>query len=446
MKSTLLFCAVLLTLPVGAATHAVLPGTSIQAKINLAAPGDIVAIFGGTYNEDLTVNKAIRLVEVSGQEVTITGSITWTGVVDAPPFEGFVAGSPGKGISVANTTGLIFRNLDARPGTGVSSSGATTTLKIIDSQLSNLSSDGGTVEISRSTVTDGITQTAGILHTSGVTVRFFYTQANAQRTVAYRTTVTEDVGWRSNCAWFGYSKARSFQFYGNGAKVVVVGSEIDRQGAEACAVRLHSTGTQYLISNCNIHNLRWRSTPTEEYGIWLVGGGNSAVIQNNSIRMINNGNPSTLDDSDGIRIQDTTAVKIRNNILFGCMYEINAPFGVVAQNNLEWSNTSHWKGYQVRGGISSESNLEADPLFAAGLEPKLQPTSPCINAGTPDARYNDRDGSRNDIGPSGGAWFDPDGWTTENPVVISFDLSPDQVLEGVEPEVILSEGMAVSAP
>jgi hypothetical protein len=31
-------------------------------------------------------------------------------------------------------------------------------------------------------------------------------------------------------------------------------------------------------------------------------------------------------------------------------------------------------------------------------------------------------------------------------VVISFDLLPDQVLEGVDTEVILSEGQAVSVP
>jgi hypothetical protein len=85
-------------------------------------------------------------------------------------------------------------------------------------------------------------------------------------------------------------------------------------------------------------------------------------------------------------------------------------------------------------------------LFIDGNPYKLAAGSPCINAGTSDPRYNDRDGTRNDIGPSGGAWFDPDGWTRENPVVISFDLSPDQVLEGVDTEVILSEGQAVSAP
>ena len=69
-----------------------------------------------------------------------------------------------------------------------------------------------------------------------------------------------------------------------------------------------------------------------------------------------------------------------------------------------------------------------------------------IDAGVDNPLYNDRDGTRNDAGPSGGVWFDPDGWTTEKPVVISFEVSSDLVLEGVDTEVILSEGQAVSAP
>ena len=93
-----------------AATHAVLPGASIQAKINLAVAGDIIAIFGGTYNEDLTIDKAVRLVEVSGQQVILNGNVTFSGVTNCPPFEGFTVGSPGRGINVNNTTGLVFRN------------------------------------------------------------------------------------------------------------------------------------------------------------------------------------------------------------------------------------------------------------------------------------------------------------------------------------------------
>jgi hypothetical protein len=103
-------------------------------------------------------------------------------------------------------------------------------------------------------------------------------------------------------------------------------------------------------------------------------------------------------------------------------------------------------GFQIRGGVVPSNNISVDPLFVADQAPKLQAGSPCINAGTPDPLYNDRDGSQNDIGPAGGAWFDPEGWTTDKPVVISFDLSPEQVLEGADTEVVISNGGAVSQP
>jgi len=285
------------------------------------------------------VNKAVRLVEVSGQDVTITGNITWTGVADAPPFEGFAAGSAGKGITVTNTTGLIFRNLDARAGLAGVNTFGTTTLKIIDSQLYGLVPQGGMVEISRSSLTAGIDQSAGILHTTGVTVGTnFYTLDGAQRTVAFRTTVAGEVTWRSNRSWFGYSKARSFNFAGSGDKVVLVGSEIDRQNAEAFAVALHGSNNQFLVANCNIHNVRWNAGFNQEFGIWMAGGGNSAVIQNNAIRM-NFGGNSSGNDSAGLFIQNSTAVQVRNNIFYGCMREVHANFGVLVQNNLAWSAT-----------------------------------------------------------------------------------------------------------
>ena len=178
-------------------------------------------------------------------------------------------------------------------------------------------------------------------------------------------------------------------------------------------------------------------------GIDLRGGGNKAVIANNYCLLQYYNNNYYAPRGDGIYVRDFTQATIINNVIVGARFGISAPFGALAQNNLYCS--SPWNGRESNGVIA-EGTLYTDPLFVAGEEPKLQATSPCINAGTIDPRYNDRDGSRNDIGPSGGAWFDPDGWTTENPVVISFDLSPDMVLEGVDTEVILSEGQAVSAP
>jgi len=449
---TALLCGIGMT---EAATHAVLPGGSIQAKIDIAVDGDIVAIFGGNYNEDLTINKAIRLVEVSGQQVTLTGNVTFTGVTNCPVFDGFTVGSSGRGITVTDTTGLVFRNLDARLGVGITTSG-TTNLKIADSQLSSVTAGGTTVEISKTSLTGSINQTGGNLFTTSVTVAGnFDTQTAALKTVAFRTTVVGDNTWRSKKNWFGYSEARSFNFIDqNQAKVVVVGNKIDRQGGEANGIYCNVSNSAFLICNNRIVGVGYRSNWNDyfrrwdgqgnENGIDLRGGGNSALIANNYCQMQHLGGDGEV-WGVGVYVRDFTQVSILNNVIVGARYGIAAPFGALAQNNLYWA--SPWGGsLREVNGVIAEGTLYTDPLFVTDQAPTLQPTSPCLNAGTPDPRYNDRDGSRNDIGPSGGAWFDPDGWITENPVVISFDLSPDMVLEGVDTEVILSEGQAVSAP
>ncbi len=72
--------------------------------------------------------------------------------------------------------------------------------------------------------------------------------------------------------------------------------------------------------------------------------------------------------------------------------------------------------------------LNSDPKFTADYN--LQPSSPCINKGPPDPRYNDRDGSRNDIGMFGGHSFIPDGKTTDKPIVLGLDVAPIAVPVG----------------
>lgn len=443
MKKYLLTFILSCHLPAYAVTHAVMPGTSIQAKIDIAVAGDIVAIFGGTYNEDLTINKAIRLVEVSGQQVTLTGNVTFTGVTNCPVFDGFTVGSSGRGITVTNTTGLVFRNLDARSGSGITTSG-TTNLKIADSQLSSVTAGGTTVEISKTSLTGGINQTGGNLFTTSVTVAGnFDTQTAALKTVAFRTTVTGDNTWRSKKNWFGYSTARSCNFFdANLAKIVVIGCLIDRLGAEANGIYCNVSNSQIDIFNNKIIRVGHGYFRSEN-GIELLGGGNKATINNNYCHLIYYGVDKGT-RGEGVCVRDFSDALIMNNIVIGARYGVSAPFGTIAKNNLYWQ--SPWPSNRETSGVVAEGTLYTDPLFVTDQAPTLQPTSPCINAGTSDPRYNDRDGSRNDIGPSGGPWIDPDGWTTENPVVISFDLSPDMVLEGVDTEVILSEGQAVSAP
>jgi hypothetical protein len=279
----------------------------------------------------------------------------------------------------------------------------------------------------------------------------FDTQPSAQQTIAFRTVVAGDCNWRSKKAWFGYSEARSFNFSDTSeAKVVLVGNKIDRQRGFANGVYCNVANCSFLIANNIIQQVAYRGRywnwegNYDARGIDLRGGGNKATISNNYIQLQYNGYDSGV-RGDGIYVRDFAQATITNNLIVGARFGIAAPFGAAAQNNLYWD--SPWEGAALEAdGVVAEGTLYTNPLFVENEAPKLQPTSPCLNAGTPDPRYNNRDGTRNTIGPSGGAWFDPDGWTTPNPVVVSFDVSPDQVLEGVDTEVILSEGLAVSAP
>jgi hypothetical protein len=459
-----------------AATHAVLPGTSIQAKIDIAVAGDIVAIFGGTYNEDITVNKSIRLVEVSGQQVILTGNVTFSNITNAPSFEGFTFGSSGRGIILNSTTGMIFRNLTGTSSSGITANGAssiqvlnsdvtdvtingTSTLKLRDSSINSLLMNGASAECSNSTLRGGINQSAGVLHTNKITVAGnFETQSAAQKTMAFRTVVNGDCVWRSKKNWFGYSEALSCNFQDQtGAYVVLIGNKIDRQGGEANGIFSNISNSKIFIGNNRIlrvgygswygrggssNYLGWYNQDNEN-GIDLRGVNNTAIIVNNYCHLTHNGNPDTGLHGVGIYVRDFTQATIINNLVVGARNGIAAPFGAAALNNLYWS--SPWN-LREDNGVLAEGTLYTDPLFVTNNAPTLQSTSPCINAGTADPRYNNRDGSRNTIGPSGGPWIDPDGWTTDNPVVISFDLSTDMVLEGVDTEVILSEGQAVSAP
>jgi len=102
-----------------------------------------------------------------------------------------------------------------------------------------------------------------------------------------------------------------------------------------------------------------------------------------------------------------------------------APLGVVVQNNLYYK-TSSLSTTRVAGGVIHSGSIIADPKFtdSANGDFTLQATSPAINAGPPDPQYNDRDGTRNDIGMFGGHNFIPDGRTTDKPIVIGLDVAP----------------------
>ena len=64
--------------------------------------------------------------------------------------------------------------------------------------------------------------------------------------------------------------------------------------------------------------------------------------------------------------------------------------------------------------------------------------SPCINAGPPDAIYNNRDGTRNTIGYTGGPFFNPANYTNNNPMVFFLLTGQQTVLSGLQTNISVS--------
>ena len=163
------------------------------------------------------------------------------------------------------------------------------------------------------------------------------------------------------------------------------------------------------------------------------------------------------------------AITVRNNVIKGNVVAINAPGNSVIEYNYA-SNDYHYDrfnadlGFPLTGGcvptFAPDGNgglVDTNTGKAPGSSNLVflkdsgwwsyQGAAADVEAlSSPNPLYNDRDDSRNNLGPSGGPSFDPGAWTTAKPVVISFDLSPESQLAGQGAEVLLSNGIAISAP
>lgn len=265
----MLVALVLSTSVASAATHAVLPGGSIQEKIDLAQPGDIIAIFGGTYSENLTISKPVRLVEVDGAEVEIAGRITFDALADPPAFEGFKAGAPGNGIAVNGCTGLVLKDIDGSNGPGLSITGVSE-VSVVGGVYPQIDQDGGILSVSHARIEGDFNSTV-----------------NSDRTVAYRATIGGRGTWYSRDVWIGYSTAWVFHFYGNDGKRVLVGAEVVGPLYGGPSVIFGGVGNSILMSNSIIDNGQYTSNANGG-PVWYgssaavrIEAGNEAVIANN---------------------------------------------------------------------------------------------------------------------------------------------------------------------
>jgi parallel beta-helix repeat protein len=99
-------------------------------------------------------------------------------------------------------------------------------------------------------------------------------------------------------------------------------------------------------------------------------------------------------NSRGFYSNGSTVAK--NNIVTNSnQYGIYGSYSNLSYNDV-WNNNPNYES----GAVSETGSISQDPLFVnqGNQDFRLLITSPCINSGNPDPKYNDPDGSRNDMG------------------------------------------------
>ena len=174
-----------------------------------------------------------------------------------------------------------------------------------------------------------------------------------------------------------------------------------------------------VINNASsvIRNNKLIISPLTQIGINLNNASNTSISNNiivdsttfgTGISMTNSSNilvtnNTILSHGKGITEKGSTAT-FNNNIISG-----NSDFGIQLSNTSQLNYNDVWGNYFNYGGVDPGVNdISQNPMFEDSAKGnfRLSSLSPCINAGNSDAKYNDLDGTRNDIGAYGGPYAD----------------------------------------
>jgi parallel beta-helix repeat protein len=193
-----------------------------------------------------------------------------------------------------------------------------------------------------------------------------------------------------------------------GSAPLIVGNRIDAQPA-SLAVWVEGTGA--TIRNNTIF------CAEAGFGIGLSNANDTRVFNNFIVDKSSSGEAIVLRSSSNTQILNNTLVTHRrgieeqacqstilNNIVTG-----NADFGLQVSQQTVHDYNDVWNNLvNIVTGPPGANDIAKDPLFVSATSGdfKLRVSSPCINSGNPDPKYNDLDGSRNDIGAFGGPYAD----------------------------------------
>ena len=421
-KISILLCAVLSLASPGlyAATHVVLPGESIQAAITSASPGDQIIIKGGTYvGENITINKNLDIRREQNASVSITGGITFTGLSQLQSFAHFsVTGN----LTVTNSKVYLY---DCNATGNLTTTGSEWTLQECNIG-GNVSSTGSTSKFMRSYLTGNFTH-----------------DTNTTDCTVFQSTIREKLTTKAQRSWIGYNTIRWVRVDKGHAEIV--GNVINGRNGWTTSFGLQITGANTFanVRNNEIFNGAVGSTSNHSnfcVGIWVSTPANATIVNNYIHSWFNpdSWNRRANNCYIGIYVAAPAGeVQILGNKIANCYgtgdyadsgyhhsKSIVAPFqGVTSMYN--------WFGNGSAGGVVGAHNVS---------------TGTVVDLGPPEPRFNDHDGSRNDIGKNGGHAYDSNGTTANRPVILSAELAPLIIQQGVTGTVKIKTRAAVSTP
>lgn len=186
-----------------------------------------------------------------------------------------------------------------------------------------------------------------------------------------------------------------------GTSAIVCGNRIQDNGTSRNLVADY--GILCFKSSCLITN---NLITGNEVGCQIEGAGSDGTtFINNTVA--NN-------TREGLRCHDDSRPAVRNNIITNNVTGVlstGAGSNPILGWNDVWNNSGagNYSGTGSGSSIPGAGSLSVNPVFlpSAPTEFRLATTSPCIDAGNPAAIENDFDGSRNDMGWTGGPCASP---------------------------------------
>jgi hypothetical protein len=391
-----------------AATNVVLAGEDLQAKINAAASGDVMVVQSGTYGGELTINKPLAFVRSGSADLQILGPVTiaTAGTVSFHQYQF------SDRVFVAGNTELTLVGSLLQGSLGITDASCT----LRQSSVKSAAQYG--IQLTNANLT--------MLRSTNGTTLFAIAPTNGNRSIFMTQSGNgnlEATGYRVHCGYSSLAKIAVSQ-----STAVIVGNLVVCNGYGSSIDAKLSTVT---VRNNYLRNGAAQNVPGEVYG-WISNisvEDSVAVIENNTLIATRTYGAWPHPKTIGIKFTgDSSKVDIISNII-----RLNdAPLDTIRREgnppyNIAFNFVSTPSLLVNNGTAYAMSN--ADPKL--NEDGTLAIDSPCRNAGPPEAIYNDRDGTRNDVGFTGGPLYNPAHFTTDLPLAFWLNTSPRKVLKGV---------------